>query len=256
MNKFLTTLKDLLPLGMLAFALILIFVPLPIMVIQVLIMLNIAFSLFLFLQKFINNMSISYQFPRLVLYFCVFTCGLAIATTRTFLSLPTLEEHIPAIIFIGKWICRENYVCGFLTTLLLCLSLILFCKSYINKTQEVAARFQLDAMNSQLFDIQHQVEQKEISEEEGEEMKAKIINKVDLYSYMDGSAKFLLGTLAAFTVLYVVAVGGGVAVGILDRNMHWKDALDQYVMLSSGYLVLFVIPMFLTSLGFKTKLGE
>ena len=51
----------------------------------------------------------------------------------------------------------------------------------------------------------------------------------------------------------VVAAAGGTGVGILDLNMQWQDALNQYIMLSSGYLVLFVIPLFLTSLGFKTS---
>ena len=55
MNKILTALKDLIPLGMLAFALVLILVPLPVMVIQVLIVLNIDFSLCLFLSKFFSQ---------------------------------------------------------------------------------------------------------------------------------------------------------------------------------------------------------
>lgn len=256
MNKFVSTLKDLLPLGMLAFALVLFLVPLPVMVIQVLIILNMAFSLCLFLSKFFGQTSIAYNFPRLVLYFCVFTCALIIATTRTFLAIPTLEGQIPLVVIIGQWICRENFICGFFTTLMLCGSLLLFCKIHVNHSQEVAARFCLDRMNQDVFDIEQQVARKEITEDEGEFQKKRVQEKVDHYSCMDGSAKFLLGTLAAFTVLYVVAVGGGVAVGILDRNMLWKDALNQYVMLSSGYLVLFVVPLFLTSLGFKTKLGD
>ena len=256
MNKILTTLKDLLPLGMLAFAWVLILVPLPVMVIQVLIVLNIGFSLCLFLSKFFGQTSIAYNFPRLVLFFCLFSCALIIATTRTFLAIPTLEGQIPLVLIIGQWICRENFICGFFTTLMLCGSLLLFCKMYVNRTQEVAARFCLDRMNVVMLDIDQQVARKEITEDEGEFQKKRVQEKVDHYSCMDGSVKFLLGTMAAFTILYIVAVGGGVAVGILDRNMHWKDALDQYVMLSSGYLVLFVIPMFLTSLGFKTKLED
>ena len=256
MNKILNTLIDLLPIGMLAFALVLIFVPIPIMLIQALIMLNIGFSLCLFLTKFFGQTSIAYNFPRLVFYFCIFTCALIIATTRTFLAIPTLEGQIPLVLIIGQWICRENFICGFFTTLMLCGSLLLYCKMHVNRSQEVAARFCLDRKNQQLFDIDQKIARKEITEDEGEFHKKRVSEKVDLYICMDGSAKFLLGTLRAFVVLYLVAVGGGVHVGILERNMHWKDALNQYVMLSSGYLVLFVVPMFLTSLGFKTKLGD
>ena len=71
MNKILTLLKDLIPLGLLTFALILIFVPIPIMLIQALIMMNIGFSLCLFLTKFFSRTMIPFLFPRVVLYFCV-----------------------------------------------------------------------------------------------------------------------------------------------------------------------------------------
>ena len=48
MNKIISKAKELLPLIMLFFALVLIFVPLPIMLIQVLLVLDTAFSLCLF----------------------------------------------------------------------------------------------------------------------------------------------------------------------------------------------------------------
>ena len=252
MNKIVSTIKDLFPLIMLAMVLVLIFVPIPVMLIQVLIILNLGFSLCLFLAKFFSKTMIAFHFPRLVLYFCLFTCALIIATTRTFLAISSLEEHIPLVLIIGQWICRENFVCGFFTTLMLCASLLLFCKMHESRTQEIAAGFCLDRMNQEMCDIDRQIDRKEVTEEEGEALKEKVRKQIDHYSSMDGSAKFLLGTMGAFTVLYIIAVGGGVAVGVLDRNMYWKDALDQYVMLSSGYLVLFVVPLFLTSLGFKT----
>ena len=253
MNKILSKLKDALPLAMLVLVLVLIFVPLPIMVIQALMVINIGFSLCLFLSKFFNSTAIAYYFPRLVLYSSVYTCGIAVATTRTFLTIKTLEEQIPIVVCIGQWICRENYVCGFFTTLMLCGSLLMFCKLYVQRAQEIAARFCLDRLGQKLFDIDKQVEQKYITIEEGNSQKRKVQLETDFHSSMDGSAKFLLGTIAAFAVLFFIAVAGGTGVGILDQNMHWKDALNQYIMLSSGYLVLFVIPLFLTSLGFKTR---
>ena len=227
MNKIVSTIKDLFPLIMLAMVLVLIFVPIPVMLIQVLIILNLGFSLCLFLAKFFSKTMIAFHFPRLALYFCLFTCALIIATTRTFLAISTLEEQIPLVLKIGHWICRENFVCGFFTTLMLCASLLLFCKMHVSRSQEVAARFCLDRMTQELFDIDQQIARKEVTEEEGEVLKEKVRNQIDHYSSMDGSAKFLLGTMGAFTVLYIIAVGGGVAVGVLDRNMYWKDALDQ-----------------------------
>lgn len=251
MNKIITKLKELLPLIILIFVLFLIFVPLPIMLIQVLLVLDTAFSLCLFLSKFFNSTSIAYHFPRLVIYNSIYTCGIAIATTRTFLSIENLNKQIPLVLTIGQWICRENYVCGFFTTLLSSTGILIFCHTYVQKCQEIAARFCLDMMGQRIFDIDKQVEQKHITIEEGEIEKRKVQLDINYHSSMDGSAKFLEGAITAMTALFVIAVGGGIAVGILDMNMFWKDALNQYIMLSSGYLVLFVVPLFLTSLSFK-----
>lgn len=252
MNKIFLKLKDALPFALLVLALVLIFVPLPVILIQVLIVINMGFSLCLFLSKFFSNTAIAYHFPRLVLYSSIYTCGIAIATTRTFLSIKTLDGHIPIVLIIGQWICRENYVCGFFTTLMLCACLLFFCKLHVERSQALAASFCMDKMNQKIFDINKQVEQKYITIEEGYSQKKKAESEIDFHCSMDGSAKFLIGTIAAFAVLFVVAAAGGTGVGILDLGMYWKDALNQYIMLSSGYLVLFAISLFLTSLGFKT----
>ena len=251
MNKIMSKIKDLLPLALLVLAFVLIFVPLPVMLIQVLLVLDTAFSLCLFLSRFFNSTAIAYYFPRLVILNSIYTCGIAIATTRAFLSIENLNEHIPLVLTIGRWICRENYVCGFFTTLFFSIAILLFCHLHIQKCQDTAVRFCLDMMSQKFFDIDRQVEQKQITIEEGEAEKRKVQLDIDYHSSMDGSAKFLEGAIAALAVLFVIAAGGGVAVGILDMNLFWKDALNQYIMLASGYLVLFVAPLFLTALSFK-----
>ncbi len=95
-----------------------------------------------------------------------------------------------------------------------------------------------------------------ITEEEGKAQEAKVNQELEHFSSMDGSAKFLLGTMVVFAVLFIVAVVGGTAVGVLDQGLTWHDALNQYIMLSSGYLVLFVVSLFLASLGFKVKIDK
>ena len=252
MNKILSIFKDAMPMVMLVLSFVLILIPLPLMMIQALIVLNICFSLCLFLFRFFKSTVLAYYFPRLVLYSSLYTLGIAIAATRTFLCIQTLDGHIPVVLFIGQWICRENYVCGFFTTLMLCGSLLLFCKLHIQRAQEAAANFYLDRMNQKLFDIDKQIEQKYISIEEGDAQKKKLQDETDYHDCMDGAARFLIGTIVAFVILFIITIVGGTAMGISDQNMYWQDALNQYIMLSSGYLVLFVIPLSLTSMGFKT----
>ena len=146
MNKISSAIKDLLPLFMLTTVIVLIFTQIPVKAIQILIILNFGISLCLFLTKFLNKTRLSFHFPKLVLYFCL-----------SFLAIPTLEGQIPLVLIIGQWICRENFICGFFTSLMLCASLLLYCKMHVNRTQEIAARFCLDKMSLETFDIDQQI---------------------------------------------------------------------------------------------------
>ncbi|MBE6353970.1 FHIPEP family type III secretion protein [Treponema sp.] len=256
MTKLFFKIKKFLPLFMLITGLLLIYLPIPIRLIQFLLILNLIFSICLFLAKFSNKTLIAVHFSNLVKNFCIFNCALMIATIRTFLTITSLKEQIPLVLIIGQWICRENFVCGFFTTLMFCTSILLFCKLHVCRFQEVAARFCLDKINRDIFEIDQKIARKEITEGEGAVLRKEVRNKIDFYSSMDYSAKFLLGTIIALTALYIVAAAGGVAVGIINLKMYWKDALNRYIMLSSGYLVLFVLPLFLTSLGFKISKSE
>lgn len=74
----------------------------------------------------------------------------------------------------------------------------------------------MDGVTAKKLNIKHQVEQMKITEEEGKEQEAKVNQELEHYSSMDGSAKFLLGTMVVFAVLFIVAVVGGTAVGVLD----------------------------------------
>lgn len=130
--------------------------------------------------------------------------------------------------------------------------LVLYSSLYTLGIAIAAANFYLDRMNQKLFDIDKQIEQKYISIEEGDAQKKKLQDETDYHDCMDGAARFLIGTIVAFVILFIITIVGGTAMGISDQNMYWQDALNQYIMLSSGYLVLFVIPLFLTSMGFKT----
>ena len=251
MNKIVSKLKDAMPLIMLIMAQMVIFTPLPIMVIQVMIAVNICFSLFLFITRFFPDTKAAYYFPRLAVYNSLCTCGIAISTTRTFLTIKSLEGHIPAVVKIGQWICRENYVSGFFTTLILSGTLLYFCKIYIKRVLERSARISLEQMSSKLISIDEQLARNIITKEKAETEKNKIRKRTDNFDNLDHAAKFLFGTISAFIGLFLVAVIGGTTVGILDQNMNWRDALNQYIMLSSGYLVIFFIPLFLTALGFK-----
>lgn len=76
---------------------------------------------------------------------------------------------------------------------------------------------------------------------------------INYYSSYVGASKYLINTLWAFIGLFIVVTAGGFAVGILELNLSWHEALNQYIVLSAGYLVVFAIPMFIVSVSFGIK---
>ena len=108
-------------------------------------------------------------------------------------------------------------------------------------------------MNSVLFDIDQKLLKKEITETEAENQKKQVARKVDYYSGLDSSVDILEKTIIAFTLLFAIISVGGVSIGIVEFNLFWKEAINQYIVLSSGYLVVFLIPLFIVCLSLKIK---
>lgn len=233
---------------------LLIFVPLPTVLIETLYVINFTFSVYLFLLTHLSS-SVTYtKFSRNVIVFCLFICASAVSTTRTFLSITELENQITIIKDIGEWLCRETQICGFFATVIMCLFLFDFCKLFLDHISVKAERHRReDELKFHKLN-NSSVEKNEITREKALELHLEYNNSHYYYGEKEYAGNYLKGSILAFLVLYVIAVGGGVAVGILDLNMYWKDAIDLYVMLASGYIVLFTIPLFIATLSFRSSI--
>lgn len=233
---------------------LLIFVPLPTVLIETLYVINFTFSVYLFLLTHISH-SVTYtQFSRNVIVFCLLICASAVATTRTFLSITELEKQISFVKNIGEWLCRETQICGFFATFLLTLYLFGFCKLFLEHISYKAKMQRIDEEQKFQKNLNSKIEKNEITKEVALKLQVEYHNSHYYYGEKEYTGTYLKGTILSFLLLFVVAVGGGVAVGILDLNMYWKDALNQYVMLASGYIVLFTIPLIIATLSFRSSI--
>ena len=174
-----------------------------------------------------------------------------ISTLRTFLTIKDIESQLPIVRVIGTWICRENIVCGFFTTLLLCGALILFCKLFLSRHVKIGSCYCFDAMNTKLFNIDNLYNNNLITEEEANCRKEAVRKNVDYFSSMDGAIQYYTGTIVAFMAMYVIEIVGGFSLGMIELKLTWQEALWQYVMLSTGYLILFTIPIFIVGLTLR-----
>ena len=254
MNKFFVFLKRIFPLIALIISLILIFVPFPNIGIEIFLIVDYVLAVFLFLLHYlIARASVYFYSYRLTSYFCILTCGIAITTTRSLLTTTDFEKQLYLIRIIGTWICRENSLYGFFSTLLIFGGVIFFCKQFISSATELSARYCLDSMNAILFDIDQKLLKKEITETEADNQKQQIARKVDYYSGLDSSADFLEKTIIAFILLFIVTTAGGISIGIVEFHQFWQEAMNQYIVLSSGFLVVFLIPLFIVCLSLRIK---
>lgn len=254
MNKLFAFFKKSFPLFALIISLILIFLPFPKLGIEILLIVDYVLAFLLFLMHFLAvRESVYLNNYRLTSYFCILTCGIAITTTRTLLTTSEFEKQLDIIRIIGSWICRENSLYGFFSSFLISGVVVFFCKQFISNTTEMSARYCLDSMNSVLFDIDQKLLKKEITETEAENQKKQVARKVDYYSGLESSVDILEKTIIAFTLLFAIISVGGVSIGIVEFNLFWKEAINQYIVLSSGYLVVFLIPLFIVCLSLRIK---
>lgn len=253
MNRFSKLVKDVYPIAVFVLAAVLLFVPLPMKIIEVLMSVEYIFALFLFCFKARCDKKRLTVFPNLIIGFSLFTLAIVISTVRTFLKTTEFDAQIPIIRIIGTLICRENVVCGLFTTLLLSGALIIFCKLFISKQTEAGARYCLDTMNSKLREIENLFIQNKITKQDAKDRKEDVQKTADYFSAMDGAAKFFAGTINAFLIMCIVVIAGGVALGIIELELNWQEALRQYVMLSTGYLVIFIIPLFIVGLSLRVQ---
>ena len=254
MNKQFELLKKSFPLLALIITLILIFFPFPNLGIEIFLIVDYVIAIFLLmLHLFAVKSSVYFYSYKLISYFCFFTCGISIAATRTFLTTSDFERQLYFIRIIGTWICRENSLYGFFSTVLMSGVVLFFCRLFVKSATEISARFCLDSINSVLFDINQKLLKNEITEAEAENQKQQVSRKVDYYSGLGSSADILERTIIALTLLFAVVTVGGVSVGIVEFYLPWKEALSQYILLASGYFVVFIIPLFIVCVSLRIK---
>ncbi len=251
MKKLISYLKGFFPLFLTFCALILILFEIPLFVIQSLIIFVYAFSIFMLLIQFIHKNEKIYLFPKTVVFFCVFNCFIAISSIRSFLVIEKMDNQLYIIRKLGLLICKDNFICGFFSTIIIVGVILYFTKLYILKRTEDKTQKSLDKLNLKIWEIRHNEIDGKITNTEADLQRESVNIDLGYYSSIVGAAKYLIGTIWAFIGLFIIVTVGGVSVGILEFNLSWHEALNQYIVLSVGYLIVFVIPLFIVCVSFS-----
>jgi type III secretion protein V len=114
---------------------------------------------------------------------------------------------------------------------------------------EVSARFSLDAMPGKQMSIDADLRGGIITKDEARSRRHALEAESQLYGAMDGAMKFVKGDAIAAIIIAAVNMIGGIAVGMLRKDMALDMATATYSVLAVGDAMVSQIPSLLMSVA-------
>ncbi len=225
----------------------LIVVPVPTFLLDILLTLNISLSLVIFLLSMYIKEPLQFSiFPTMLLITTLFRLSLNFSTTRLILGKGYAGEVIDAF---GNFVTGSNAIVGFIMFLILIVVQFMVITKGSERVAEVSARFTLDAMPGKQMAIDADMNSGLISEVEAKYRRKKIQREADFYGAMDGASKFVKGDAIAGIIITVINITAGFAIGMLQMDLSFSEALSKFTILTIGDGLVSQIPALLISIA-------
>jgi type III secretion protein V len=220
-------------------------VPLPTWTLDLLISTNLSASVVVLLVVLYVPDAIGIAtFPTLLLLTTLFRLSLNVASTRLILLQANAGQVIKAF---GTFVVRGNYVVGAVVFLVLTIVQFIVVAKGSERVAEVGARFVLDAMPGKQMAIDAELRGGTIDGAEARRRRRLLQRESQFYGAMDGAMKFVKGDVVASIVIVVVNLLGGLAIGVVMKDMPAADALRRYGLLTIGDGLVTQIPALVLS---------
>lgn len=225
-------------------------IPLPPFMLDILFTFNIALSLVILFAGIYAKRPLDFAvFPTLLLMATLLRLALNIASTRIVL----LEGHTgtaaagKVIEAFGSFVVGGNYAVGLVIfSILVIINFVVVTKG-AGRISEVSARFTLDAMPGKQMAIDADLNAGVITQEDAMERRSEVVQEADFYGSMDGASKFVRGDAVAGILILFITVIGGIAVGMLQHDMAFGAAVENYTLLTIGDGLVAQIPSLVLS---------
>src|SRR5690606_33627358 len=112
---------------------------------------------------------------------------------------------------------------------------------------EVGARFALDAMPGKQMAIDADLNAGLIGEQDARLRRTQVAQEAEFYGAMDGASKYVRGDAIAGIIVTVINVVGGLVVGMIQHDMPFSAALENYTLLAIGDGLVAQIPSLIIS---------
>ncbi len=225
----------------------LLLIPLPPFMLDVFLTINISISVLIILVAVYLVKPLEFSsFPSILLIVTLFRLGLNVASTRLILSEASAGEIIHAF---GTFVIKGNYVVGIIIFLILLIINFVVVIKGSTRIAEVAARFTLDALPGKQMSIDADLNAGYIDEQMARDRREELTRESDFYGSMDGAAKFIKGDAIAGLIIAGINIIGGFAIGMLQKDMSFADALSTYTILTIGDGLVSQMPSLLISVA-------
>lgn len=224
--------------------------PLPPFLLDMLFTFNIAMSVMVLLVSMNTGKPLDFSvFPTVLLLTTLLRLSLNVASTRVVL----LEGHTgpdaagKVIESFGQFLVGGNYTVGIVVFAILVVINFMVITKGAGRIAEVGARFTLDAMPGKQMAIDADLNAGLIGEEEARQRRAEISQEAEFYGAMDGASKFVRGDAIAGIVILFINIIGGLIIGLVQHDMSFAGAAENYTLLAIGDGLVAQIPALVIS---------
>ena len=225
-------------------------IPLPPILLDLLFTFNIALSLVVMLVVVYTMRPLDFAvFPTVLLITTLMRLSLNVASTRVVL----LEGHAgtdaagQVIKAFGEFVVGGNYAVGLVVFGILVIINFVVVTKGAGRVSEVSARFTLDAMPGKQMAIDADLNAGLITQDEARTRRSEVSREADFYGSMDGASKFVRGDAVAGILILFINILGGLAIGTLQHDMAFGDAMRNYALLTIGDGLVAQIPSLILS---------
>jgi flagellar biosynthesis protein FlhA len=226
--------------------------PLPAFVLDLLFTFNIALALIVLMVSAYTKRPLDFAaFPTVLLLTTLMRLSLNVASTRVVLTSGHTGSAAAGKVIesFGHFVIGGNFAVGLIVFAILVVINFMVVTKGAGRIAEVAARFTLDAMPGKQMAIDADMNAGLIDDKEARRRRTDIGLEADFYGAMDGASKFVRGDAMAGILILFINVIGGFAIGVLQHDLDFATAIDNYVLLTIGDGLVAQIPALVISIA-------
>jgi len=226
--------------------------PLPALLLDLFFTFNIAVAVVVLLVSAYTVKPLEFAvFPSVLLVTTLLRLSLNVASTRAVL----LHGHTgtdaagQVIESFAHFLIGGNFAVGIIVFAILTVINFIVVTKGAGRIAEVSARFALDAMPGKQMAIDADLNAGLIDQVEAKRRRTEVSQEAEFYGSMDGASKFVRGDAIAGILILFINVIGGLAIGVLEHNLSFAQAANNYVLMAIGDALVAQIPSLVISVA-------